>query len=172
MVGVGRDGLHAPPLGISARFVEALNASPNHHSYGAYRANCANFAADWVNFYYPGLVRRNRWADLGFLLPKQVARSLYGYGNAHPEAQFKLIEIPQVPGTIRRSHPVRGGAETFLKTRRYVAPLAVVQPEIAATLLVLYLDHGSWKVARPAEIIGPEDIAPPAEAVLATNQQN
>jgi hypothetical protein len=151
------------------RLVAALNARPNHHTYGAYHRNCANFAAEWVNFDYPGLVKRNRWADLGFLLPKQVARSVYLYGKVHPEAQVKIIEIPQVPGSIRRSHAVRGGAETFLKTKRYVFPLAVVQPEIALSLFALYLDHGSWKIARPAEIAGPQAFVERDQRIFAGN---
>jgi hypothetical protein len=151
------------------QLVAALNARPNHHSYSAYHTNCANFAANWVNFDYPGLVKRNRWADLGFLLPKQVARSVYLYGKSHPEAKVKVIEVPQVPGSIRRSHAVRGGAETFLKTKRYVFPLAIVQPEIAVSLFALYLDHGSWKIARPAEITGPEVFMQPTESLFAGN---
>lgn len=149
------------------RFVAALNAEPNRHRYAAYGANCANFVADWVNFFYPGLVKRNRWADLGFLLPKQVARSLYLSSRTHAEMQLTVFEVPQVPGSIRRSHTVRGGAETFLKTKRYVFPLALVQPEIAVTLFALYLDHGSWKIARPAEIVGPEAFLPSESPLLA-----
>ncbi|HEV2620421.1 MAG TPA: DUF4105 domain-containing protein [Acidobacteriaceae bacterium] len=149
------------------RFVAALNGRPNRHGYGAYNANCANFAADIVSFYYPGIVKRNRIADLGGLLPKQVARSVYLYGQAHPEAELRVVEIPQVPGSIRRSHAVRGGAETFLKTKRYVFPLAVIQPEIAVGLFVCYLDHGGWKIARPAEVLGPETIQPQVQPLVA-----
>ena len=149
------------------QFVAMINARPNHHRYSAYHRNCANFAADMVNFYYPGLVKRNRLADLGFLLPKQVACSVYLYGKSHPGAQLKVIEIPQVPGTIPRSHTTRGGAETFLKTKRYVVPLTLIQPEIVASLLVVYLDSGRWSVGRPAEILKPESIQQVSESLLA-----
>lgn len=155
--------------GQDERFVAALNAAPNRHIYGPYHNNCADFVAGWVNFYYPGMVRRNRWADLGFLLPKQVARSIFLYNQAHPETGLKIIEIPQIPGTVRRSHTVRGGAETFLTTKRYVFPLAVIQPEIAATLFCLYLDHGGWKVARAADLATPEAFAEPSQLLLAGN---
>jgi hypothetical protein len=151
------------------RVVAQLNARPNHHIYGAYHKNCADFAADVVTFYYPGLVKINRLADLGALLPKQLARSVYLYGRAHPEAQVKIIEIPQVPGAIRRSHTIRGGAESFLKTKRYIFPLSILQPEIAVTLFALYLDHGGWKIARPAEILNPESIQPAPHPLLAGN---
>jgi hypothetical protein len=149
------------------RLVAEINAEPNQHAYGAYHANCANFAADVVSFYYPGLVKRARLADLGFLLPKQLARCVYLYGQAHPEAQLRIVEIPQVPGSIRRSHTVRGGTETFLKTKRYIFPLSVLQPEIAVTLFALYLDHGGWKIGRPAETVGPEGVQPATGPMLA-----
>jgi hypothetical protein len=145
------------------RFVAAINARPNQHIYGAYHANCANFAADVVTFYYPGIVKKNRLADLGALLPTQLARSVYIYGRDHPEAELKVVEIPQVNGSIRRSHAVRGGAESFLKTKRYVFPLSILQPEITVTLFGLYLDHGGWKIARPASILGPETVQPAAQ---------
>jgi len=151
------------------RFVTQINALPNRHSYGAYHANCANFAADAVSFYYPGLVKRARLSDLGFLLPKQLARSVYRYGLIHPEAGLKIIEIPQVPGPIRRSHAIRGGAESFLKTKRYIFPLSILQPEIAVTLFALYLDHGGWKIARPAEVLSPASIQPNVAPLLAGN---
>ena len=151
------------------RFVAKINAEPNQHAYGAYHANCANFAADVISFYYPGLVKRARLADLGFLLPKQLARCVYLYGQSHPEAQLRIVEIPQVPGSIRRSHIIRGGAETFLKTKRYIFPLSVLQPEIAVTLFALYLDHGGWKIGRPAQVLGPEAIQPVTLPLLAGN---
>jgi hypothetical protein len=142
------------------QFVAWMNARANRHRYGAYRANCADFAADAVSFYYPGLVKINHLADLGALLPKQLARSIYLYGRAHPEAAMQVVEIPQVPGSIPRSHAVRGGAESFLKTKRYIFPLAILQPEIALALCVLDLDHGDWQIARPARILTPETIQP------------
>jgi hypothetical protein len=151
------------------RFVAQINSQPNQHAYGAYRANCAHFAEDVVDFYYPGLVKVNRLADLGALLPKQLARSVYLYGQSHPEAQLRIVEIPQLPGSIRRSHPVRGGAETFLKTKRYILPLSILQPEIAVTLFALYLDHGGWKIGRPAQILEPEPIQPSSRPLLAGN---
>jgi hypothetical protein len=75
------------------QLVDALNARPNHHIHAQDHSNFANFAADIFSFYYPGLVKRNRWAGLGFLLPKQLARSIHIYRNTHPEAPFRVIEI-------------------------------------------------------------------------------
>jgi hypothetical protein len=149
------------------RFVEAMNARANRHIYHVFRANCATFAADLVNLYFPGAVKSDHVADFGVMSPKQVARSVFAYGNAHPEAQLRVVEIPQVPGTIRRSRPVRGGAEGFLKTKRYFATLLVIQPEVAVGVLAMYLDRGRWPVARDAEIEGPEAIERHGEMLVA-----
>ena len=132
--------------------VEMLNARANTHVYAVRNRNCADFAAEIVNFYYPETVHRNHVADLGIMSPKQVARSVYRYGEAHPEAGLKVIEVPQVPGTLRRSRPVRGGTEGFLKTKRYLLTLCVIQPEAVVGMLVAYLEGGRWKLGQDAKV--------------------
>jgi len=87
-----------------------------------------------VNFYCPGMVKVNKVADLDPMTPKQVARSVWMYGNEHPEAQLKVIEIPQIAGSLPRSHPVRGASDMVLKTKLYVAVLSVIQPEAVVAL--------------------------------------
>jgi hypothetical protein len=151
------------------RFVAAMNARPNTHIYGVTHANCADLSADLVNLYFPGTVKRDHIADFGIMSPKQVARSVYRYGRTHPEANLHILEIPQVPGSLRRSRPVRGGAEGFLKTKRYVATLSILQPELVVGMLAAYLDHGRWKIARPAQILSPETFEQPPN-LLAANQ--
>lgn len=98
------------------RFVAMMNDRANLHHYHLRKTNCANFAADVVNFYFPGAVpRADHIADFGLMTPKQVARSVGAYGEKHPEADLRVLEVPQVPGTLRRSRPVRGGAEAGLR---------------------------------------------------------
>ena len=138
-------------------FVAVMNADPNIHRYHLKKTNCANFTADMVNLYFPGVVKGgDHVADFGLMTPKQVARSLYIYGKSHPELELKVFEIPQVPGTLRRSRPVRGGAEAGLKTKRYLFTLAIIQPEIPVGLAFLYLAHGRWQVGRGAEVETPD----------------
>ena len=132
------------------RFIDTMNARPNHHLYHLKKNNCADFAAEMVNLFFPGIVRNDRIADFGLMTPKQVARSVATYGAAHPEAHLHVWEIPQVPGSLVRSRPVRGGAESALKTKRYLLTLAVIQPEVPITLFFLYLKHGRWKVGAGA----------------------
>jgi len=137
-------------------FIEALNARENRHAYRLNTRNCADFAADTVNFFYPGSVKRNHIADFGWMMPKQVARSVEVYGLAHPELNLKVFEIPQIPGSLRRSRPALGAAEGLLKTKRYLFTLLVIQPEAPPILAVMYLDQGRWKIGRGAQVIGPE----------------
>ncbi len=142
------------------RFIEWMNADRNRHLYRLKGTNCADFAAEAVNFYFPGAVPSpDRVADFGVMSPKQVARSMEAYGFRNPGAHLQVIEIPQVPGTLRRSRPVRGGAEGVLKTKRYLATLLVIQPELPLVLTCLYLQHGRWTIGRGAQIESPYDIA-------------
>ncbi len=151
------------------QFIATMNSRPNHHLYHLKKTNCANFAADMVNLYFPGLVKGgDHIADFGLMTPKQVIRSVAAYGEAHPEADLQVIEIPQVPGSLRRSRPVRGAAEAGLKTKRYLATLSIIQPEIVVGLVILYLDHGRWEVGRGATIAYPGTFDRSSESSLAT----
>ncbi len=141
------------------QFVETMNARQNVHAYKLRTANCANFAADMVNLYFPGTVKVDKWSDFGLMTPKQVARSVMRYGEAHPELELRVVEVPQLPGTLRRSRPVRGTAEAGLKTKRYLATLLVIQPEVIAGCAIAYLKDGRWKVGKGAEPVGPEVFA-------------
>ncbi len=136
-------------------FVDWMNSATNHHRYRL-RMNCANFAADAVNFYFPGAVpHADRIADLGWMTPKHVARCLNAYGVAHPNLGLRVIEVDQIPGSIPRSGLVRGLAEAALKTKRYLAALLLIQPEVPLTLAFLYLCHGRWEIGDGAQRIEP-----------------
>ncbi len=133
------------------RLVEVMNADTNRHSYKLRNANCADFAAHLVNLYFPGAARNDRIADFGLMTPKEVVRSLSDYAGAHPELELRVWEIPQVPGSLRRSRPVRGVAESGLKTKRYLFTLLAIQPEVPAGCAIAYLWHGRWKVGEGAQ---------------------
>lgn len=147
------------------RFVATMNARPNVHAYRVRVSNCANFAADVVNLYFPGTVGVDKVADFGLMTPKQVARSVEQLGRAHPELGLKVLEVPQLPGSLRRSRPVRGAAEAGLKTKRYLATLLVIQPEVVLGCAVVYLEHGRWQLGRGAQVVGPEAFAGGSVAV-------
>ncbi len=138
-------------------FMDIMNERPNLHAYRLKNNNCADFAADMMNIYFPGSVRRDHIADFGWMTPKNVARCVQVYGKAHPELDLKVFEIPQVPGSLRRSRPVRGAAEAGLTTKRYLATLLVIQPEVPIVCAILYLKHGRWQIGKDAGVVAPQD---------------
>jgi len=58
--------------------------------------------------------------------------------------------IPQVPGTIPRSHRPRGVVESLLKTKKYALPIAVFHPYFLAGIAVTYLTNGRFDFAKNA----------------------
>src|SRR5207245_6173793 len=101
-----------------------------------------------VNFYYPKAVSRSIVADFGITTPKRVARAISKYSRRHPDLEFVSRVIPQVPGTFRRSRPVRGMAESVFKAKKYLLPLAFLQPYVAAGFAAAYLVDGRFKTDK------------------------
>jgi len=104
--------------------------------------NCANFAEKVLNYYYPHSIHRNFIADAGLMTPKQAAKSLVKYEKRHPDMETASFVIEQVPGTIPRSTPVDGIAESLLKSKRYILPITCLHPVVTAGLLVVYWGGG------------------------------
>lgn len=111
--------------------------------------NCADFSRALLNEYYPHAVHRNFLVDLGMTTPKQDARSLTKYAKSHPELTFSTFVISQVPGTIPRSKPADGVIESLVKSKKYIAPLAILDPEAVAGMVTLYMIDGRFH--PPAE---------------------
>jgi len=94
-----------------AKLIRTLNERPKRHRWNLVTANCADFARQIINSYYPHSVHRSIIGDLGITTPKQVASSLFKYSRRHPELQTSTFVIPQVPGTIPLSKRIRGVLE-------------------------------------------------------------
>jgi hypothetical protein len=139
-------------------FVAMLNAQANVHQYRLRDNNCADFVANAVNFFYPGAVKRSGSADLWMMSPKQVARGVWRYGESHPEAGLRVIEIPQIPGELPRSRPLRGATDMLLKTKKYLAVEIAIQPEAVLAMWMMYLHGGRWQIGRGSEVVTPEDM--------------
>jgi hypothetical protein len=125
---------------------DALIADFNDHAnksrFNFFFNNCANFAENVMNYYYPHSIRRNFVADAGMMTPKHAAKSLVKFEKKHPEIETASFVIEQVPGTIPRSTPVDGVAEALLKSKKYVLPITLLQPFATAGLAVVYLGGG------------------------------
>ena len=134
-----------------AALVDRLNAAPNQRRYTLGRSNCADFAADLLRMVLPeGTLRRQGLVDFEMTTPKTLAKEMDAFGAAHPERELSVIAVPQIAGTLRRSRPLRGAAETFVKQKRYVLALVVLQPEALAADWAVYEARGKWTPGRDA----------------------
>ncbi len=148
--------------------IAKLNDSRNESHFNLFYRNCADFARSVFRAVYPNTIPRNTMADFGLTTPKHLARSLVKVGREHPEMAFRTFQIPQVPGTTRRSHHVDGIAESLVRSKKYIVPLAFLSPTTAATLVVAYVGTGRFSVPADAPLM-PELSEPPAGLVMDTN---
>jgi hypothetical protein len=128
-----------------ADFIEAYNAGPNVSHFRTVARNCADFAKDVINFYYPKALHRSVVADIGITTPKQMAKTLSKYSSRHSELEFTRYVIPQVPGSEARSTPVHGVVESFLKSKKYIVPSAVASPIFAGCVVAVYEGTGTGR---------------------------
>jgi hypothetical protein len=126
-------------------FIRAYNSSQNRsHFHLSYR-NCADFAKDVINFYYPKALHRSIVADVGITTPKQMAKMLIKFSDRHPELEFSRYVIPQIPGTQARSTKVHGVVESFLKSKKYIVPTAIANPILAGCVVAVYVGTGAGR---------------------------
>jgi hypothetical protein len=148
------------------RFIAIFNDKRNVGHFNLLFHNCADFSRVVIDTYLPHAVHRNLFADVGLMTPKQAARSLVRYGKEHPEVDMSAFVIPQVPGSMKRSHPVDGVAESLVKSKKYLLPLAVLSPEFTGGVVVVYLVDGRLSLPKNATVfnVGDEEIADAAVA--------
>jgi hypothetical protein len=128
-----------------AALIRKLNNSRNEsHFHLSYR-NCADFAKDILNFYFPKSFHRSVVADLGMTSPKQMAKLMTRYAARHPQLQFSRMVIAQVPGTMPRSTAVHGVVESFFKAKKYIVPSVVVSPIFAGCVVAVYVGTGAGR---------------------------
>jgi hypothetical protein len=132
------------------RLIVYLNDHANRSHFNLITHNCADFSRNILNIYFPHSIHRNFFADAGIMTPKQVARSLVHYGRHHPELHLSAFVIDQVPGSIRRSHGVHGVAESLIKSKRYLIPLIILDPEVTGAIVATYLVDG--RLSLPSKV--------------------
>lgn len=126
-------------------FIEKYNSSINQSHFRTVSRNCADFAKDVINFYYPRALHRSFVADVGIATPKQMAKTLIKYSSRHVEFASSRYVIPQVPGTEARSAPVHGVVESFLKSKKYIVPSAIASPIFAGCVFAVYVGTGAGR---------------------------
>ena len=135
------------------RLISEYNGNANHGRFNLFTNNCADFSRALLNFYYPHSVTRSITADVAITTPKQIAKSLSAYARHHEELEYREMIIPQIPGTIHRSHTPRGVIESLLKTKKYALAIAVLQPYVLAGIAATYLTMGRFNLANRAPIV-------------------
>lgn len=139
--------------------IQELNARTNRRRFNLLFRNCADFARDIVNLYYPKALNTSLVADLGITTPKQLAKSLVRYSDRRHELELVGWTIPQVPGSRRDSRGTRGVLEAFVKSKKYLVPLVVLQPWIPAGMAAGYVVKGRFNAARYGSIeYGPVEL--------------
>lgn len=146
-----------------ARFIAIFNDKRNVGHFNLLVHNCADFSRVVLNNYFPHAIHRNYISDVGVMTPKQAARSLVAYGRKHPELKMEKFVINQVPGTVARSHAVDGVEESLVRSKKYMLPLIILQPEVAGAAVVGYLSDGRLHLPKDAPVfeIG-DDVQPVA----------
>ena len=116
--------------------------------------NCADFAKDIINFYYPKALHRSVIADVGITTPKQMAKTLTRFSDHHPDLELSRMIIPQVPGSMPRSAAVHGVVESFFKSGKYIVTSAVISPIFAGCVAAVYVGTGAggFRPARNADV--------------------
>jgi hypothetical protein len=154
--------------------IRLFNAKSNQGIYRLLSRNCADFVREIINFYYPGALHRGIIGDLGVTTPKQIAKCLVRFSKHHPQLQSTSFVIPQVPGAVKRSRPVRGVVESAFKAKKYMAPLLLWHPAIVGCFAAAYFTGSSgFDPARHALVFDPRrDLEPPMSAQRRREYQN
>jgi hypothetical protein len=142
-----------------AAFIERMNAAQNNSRFDLLYENCADFARDSMNFYFPGVFHRSLFPDAGMTTPKQIAFKLVRYGRRHPDAGVQVFEIPQIPGYRRLSRSNKSISESLMTTG-YAVPLIAMNPYLAGGIFVDYLVRGRFHlIPKHPEVLGPLNLS-------------
>jgi hypothetical protein len=134
------------------RLMQWLNRRPDRTHFNYFFSNCADFARQMIDVLFPRAVHRNLLFDFGMTTPKQLASSLHHYAMRHPELEFQGYELAQVRGNIPRSGHLYGVTESFVKSKPYLLPLAVLNPIGISSVAVLGIADHRYVVKAPSGV--------------------
>lgn len=136
------------------KLIATFNSRVNEVHFNLLFHNCADFVRQTIDFYYPRAIHRSLVADVGIMTPKQAAKCLVTYCKRHHDLQFSSFVIPQVPGSVPRSTPVRGVLEALVRSKRYALPLvsiAALHPYFGGSLAFAWLEGKDFNPRRIAD---------------------
>jgi hypothetical protein len=147
-----------------AALIRKLNGLANRSHFHLLSRNCADFAKDIINFYYPKTLHRSVIADVGITTPKQISKLLVKFHARHKDIAFSRLVIAQVPGSMPRSTNPKGVVESFLKSKKYIVPSAIASPIFAGCVFAVFVGTGAGRFQpdRDAMVFNPgSDPEPP-----------
>lgn len=139
--------------------IATLNGKPNRSHFDLLYNNCADFARDVLNVYFPHAFHRALFPDADITTPKHIAYSLVRYSRKHPEMRLNVMEIPFIPGFqhLRRSN---NGVAEALFTTGYAVPVAVVNPYLAGGIFVDYFVRGRFHfLPKHPPVLAPNNLS-------------
>jgi hypothetical protein len=138
-------------------FIDLFNDRRNKSHFNLLFHNCADFSSVALDVYLPHSIHRNFIADVGLMTPKQLARSLIAYSRKYPALNLFVFVIPQVPGSVPRSHPIRGVTDSLIMSKKYLVPLIIVSPEATGAVALAYLIDGRLKLPKTPPVFDIDD---------------
>ena len=144
------------------RLIAALNSRRNKSHFNLFFNNCADLSRKLFNLYYPGAIRRSYFADLGMTTPQQMVKCLLSYEKNHPGFSISSFFLRQIAGSRPPSHRVDGVSEGLVRSKKYIVPLAVFHPWVAASFFAIYMANGRFNVADHA----PTMYTPPELSIM------
>jgi hypothetical protein len=113
------------------KLIARFNSLPNVDHYNGFTNNCADFAREVINTYFPNVARPDHVNDFGMTSPKAIARSFSHYARRHPELEFRALRLAQAPGAFRRSSECRKGTEVAFRSKKWLLPMLLKSHELA-----------------------------------------
>lgn len=128
--------------------LEKLNRQPNQSRFNTLYRNCADFAREVLNTYFPRATHRDVLNDFTMTSPKAVARSLTRYATKRPERLFHITKYPQLAGPIRKSLDNRNYSEMSLVSKKYLVPQILFKRELLVIFAASYFMVGRFNMQQ------------------------
>lgn len=142
-----------------AAFLEKFNLRPNQSRWQTLYHNCADFAREVLNLYFPHAARRDVLNDFTMTTPKAIAKSLTRYATHRPERLFYMTKYSQLSGPIRRSLDNRKFSEMAIRSKKYLIPQIILKQSLLAIFATSYYTTGYFNAPQQYKKYGSPEIA-------------
>ncbi len=128
------------------RLLDKLDDQPNENHFNAMYNNCADFAREILNTYFPRATHRDPFNDLTMTTPKAIAKTLTRYAGKRPERLFYITKYAQLAGPIRRSQDNRHYSEHGLFSKKYLIPQLIFNHIPITYFATVYFTMGYFSI--------------------------